>query len=172
MIIITIKYFHWDEVKTGIIISIFGSVGVIILANFSLLLRYFKDYQLVPLGMVFMIISCLLLNNNYFIFSFEYNDWILMAALICMLSIGYPIGHTTLIALFSRLLLLQKKQGKALGVFASVGSLARIVFPIMSGLVMDYYQHFNIIFLLLGIILLISLLAYWRFESLIDKLLL
>lgn len=171
MIIITIKYFHWDEVKTGFIISIFGAIGVIILLNFSLLLKYFKDYQLVPLGMAFMVVSCLLLNNNYFLFSFSYNDTLLVVSLICMLSIGYPIAHTTLIALFSRLLLLQEKQGKSLGLFSSVGSLARIVFPIVSGIVMDYYHHFNIIFLMLSLILFFSLIVYLKLESLISKLL-
>lgn len=142
-----------------------------ILINFKLLLKCFKDYQLVTFGLIFMTISCFLLNNNYYWITFPLNDPLLVLSLIFMLAIGYPIAHSTLIGLFSRLLLVQEKQGRSLGFFSSIGSLARILFPLLSGIMMDYFHHFNVIFFMLGVLLLISVLAYVRFERLISKLL-
>jgi ceroid-lipofuscinosis MFS transporter 7 len=173
LLIITINYYHWSSVETGIWISICGGIGVIVLLNYSLLLKYFHDYQLVPVGLIFMCGSCFAMNNNYFFFQYPENlNAVLFGSLVSMYAIGYPIGHTTLIGLFSRLLKSQEKQGQSLGYFASVGSLARIVFPLLSAMIMDYYDHYNIIFFGLGVLLLVSLLVYWRYERMIAELML
>jgi MFS family permease len=52
-------------------------------------------------------------------------------AVIVMYAVAYPVGHTAILGAFSKI---QKtgKQASLLGWFASAGSLARIVFPILS----------------------------------------
>jgi MFS-type transporter involved in bile tolerance (Atg22 family) len=172
-VVIATRYFQWDSIKIGSLVSAFGVIGVIILANFHFLLHYSKDYRLVPFGMIFMILSCFLLNNHYYFFTISsiYNNYLFIFSLFFMIAIGYPIGHTTLIGLYSRLLKMQEKQGTALGLFASIGSLARIVFPISAGLIADYTEHFDILFLSLGVLLVISFIGYLFFESTLIKLL-
>jgi ceroid-lipofuscinosis MFS transporter 7 len=172
-VVIATRCFQWNSIKVGSLVSTFGFIGVIILANFHFLLRWTYDYRLVPFGMIFMILSCFLLNNNYYIFtvSSQYNNYFFIFSLFFMIAVGYPVGHTTLIGIYSRLLKIQEKQGAALGLFASVGSLARIIFPISAGLIADYTEHFDILFLSLGVLLFISLVCYLFFESTLIKLL-
>ena len=185
LIIMTIHFYHWNSLQTGFIISFLGFMGVIILCNFAFLLKIWKDFQLIPIGLIFMILSSFLLSFPATTFTTsshshadeDHERWktvCLIISLVCMLTVGYPIGHTTLIGLYSRLLNHPDgKQGKSLGLFASVGSLARIIFPIVAGLLMDYWgNRFQRIFLLLGIMLMGTLLAYWQVQSLIEKLLL
>ena len=52
--------------------------------------------------------------------------------------VGYPVGHTAVIGWFSKAMK-NRPQGMLMGLFASAGSLARIVFPICTGLVADAY---------------------------------
>lgn len=170
-VIISTKYFHWTEVKTGIIFSVCGIIGVGTLIQYSLLLTLFKDYQLIPISLILIMISCLLLNNNYFFFTYGYYDAFLVTSLFLTVSLGYPIVHATLMGLFSRSVGSREKQGEALGLFSSSGSLARIIFPFLSGAVIDSYEHYNIIFLTLAIILFIALIVYYRMRDEFEKIL-
>ena len=52
--------------------------------------------------------------------------------------VGYPVGHTAVIGWFSKAMK-NRPQGMLMGLFASAGSLARIVFPICTGLVADSF---------------------------------
>ena len=66
--------------------------------------------------------------------------------------IGYPIGHTAVIGWFSKAMK-NKPQGFLLGIFGSAGSLARIVFPIMTGFIATYFSAdavFGVLAALLG----------------------
>ncbi len=51
---------------------------------------------------------------------------------------GYPVGHTAVIGWFSKAMK-SRPQGMLMGLFASAGSVARIVFPICSGVASDLW---------------------------------
>ena len=55
-----------------------------------------------------------------------------LTAVIMMYAVGYPIGHTAVLGAFSKA---QKRgrQGALMGWFASAGSFARVVLPVISG---------------------------------------
>jgi len=96
--------------------------------------------------------------------------------------VGYPVGHTAVIGLFSKgkspdiestvfsnlyvcsqlmLHLLdctvvgRRPQGTLQGWFASAGSLARIIFPVMAGYI-SQYDDITTVFILLCVVLIIS----------------
>ena len=82
-------------------------------------------------------------------------SWRYLFSIVLIYSIGYPIGHTAVIGLFSKIVG-RRPQGALLGFFASAGSAARMIFPIMSGYVsedMDVQQ----VFIILAFVLLISI---------------
>ena len=75
-----------------------------------------------------------------------------LTAMVSMYGIGYPIGHTAVIGWFSKAMK-NKPQGFLLGIFGSAGSLARIVFPIMTGFIATYFSAdavFGVLAALLG----------------------
>jgi ceroid-lipofuscinosis MFS transporter 7 len=61
-----------------------------------------------------------------------------LTAIVGMYGIGYPIGHTAVIGWFSKAMK-SRPQGMLMGLFASAGSVARIVFPICSGVASDLW---------------------------------
>ena len=61
-----------------------------------------------------------------------------------MYGVGYPVGHTAVIGWFSKAIK-ARPQGMLMGLFASAGSLARIIFPITAGVVATYFGS-NIVF--------------------------
>lgn len=168
-VIIATGWFEWSHLETGLVISVFGFIGVFLLAHISRLLHYFHDYELVRWSFFFMILSCLLLNNDYYLFAFHYRTSFLWVSLFSMFAVGYPIGYATLIGMFSKILA-ERRQGKMLGLFSSTGSIARVVFPIAAGLTVDYFGHFNLLFLFLAIILSLGVFYFLRVEPLINQL--
>lgn len=170
-IIIAIEDSHWSEFKTGIVFSIFGMIGVLFLAKFSFFIQHFKDYQILLVATILMLISCLLLNNEYFLFSFQHHESLLFLSLFCTVSVGYPIVHATLLGLFSRSLRSREGQGEALGLFTASGNIARILFPFLSGVILDSYHHYNIIFFIMALTLLAVIFVYFRIRPVFEKLL-
>ena len=55
-------------------------------------------------------------------------------------------------------------QGKLLGYFGSAGSLARVIFPILAGVLTEYYGE-RLIFMLMTILLLLSCVVFVRFRE-------
>ncbi len=128
-------HFHWDSIRLGIIISVCGIIGVIILLFFPIILRYVHEVHLIVGGFFMMTLSCLSCAKSLFPIVSEH---MIYASLFLMFSIGYPIGHTALIGVFSKLCR-NGPQGKLLGIFGSCGSLARIIFPICSAIGVQYF---------------------------------
>ena len=85
------KNYNWNGVTAGLTISICGSIGVLFLISFSLLLKFVKDVDLVLYGMMTMTLSCLLMIRIFFS---TIPQWEYFSAIVMMYSIGYPIGHT------------------------------------------------------------------------------
>ncbi|GAB5036408.1 major facilitator superfamily [Nannochloropsis oceanica] len=82
-------------------------------------------------GMVFMVASMLLMLGPD-----SFPVWRFYLAIFLMYAVGYPVGHTAAIGLFSKILG-KRPQGYLMGVFGSAGSLARVVFPIVGGIIAE-----------------------------------
>lgn len=130
-----------------------------------------SDIQLISGGMIVMAIGILSLTAIEE--DGENSSWRYLLSIFMIYSIGYPIGHTAVIGLFSKsksssnercsddqaklIFLLhtvvgRRPQGTLLGWFASAGSLARLVFPIVSGYVEHYLGFLALFYILTGVL--------------------
>jgi len=135
LVMFVTSQFHWAELQAGLVLSVCGFVGLVCLLQFGLFLHYFEDVDLIIGGIAVMILSCICLDHLVLP---EVTQWRLYLSLVCMFAIGYPIGHTALIGVYSKVLT-AGPQGKMLGLFSSCGSLARIVFPTFAGYIVQHY---------------------------------
>lgn len=152
-----------------------GIVGVGFLLSFPILLRYFQDIDLVLFGLAIMVVSCMLVDSVPFIgqktpdtYGRSEEERIYLA-LVLMFAIGYPIGHTALIGAFSKI---NKSgpQGTMMGIFGSCGSVARIIFPTLAGIIASQLG-FGYAFLFTAIALVVSMMIMAWYRKLIHQIL-
>jgi ceroid-lipofuscinosis MFS transporter 7 len=111
--------------------------------------KHFSDIQLIVGGMSIMVVgisSLTLISDD----PDANGKWRFVFAIFMLYSVGYPIGHTALLGLFSKIVG-RRPQGTLMGWFASAGSLARILFPVMTGYVASV--DIKDVFVILGSIL-------------------
>mmetsp|Transcript_32520 Transcript_32520/g.50436 ORF Transcript_32520/g.50436 Transcript_32520/m.50436 type:complete len:493 (-) Transcript_32520:216-1694(-) len=146
------SYFDMYSARAGTIVASCGTMGVVALLSMGYLSKYVSDIQLICGGMVVMAGGILSLTQ---VDEEEVNpSWRFILPIFMIYSIGYPIGHTAVIGLFSKIVG-RRPQGTLLGWFASAGSLARLAFPIMSGYVVNY-KGIVFLFYILTVVLLVS----------------
>ncbi len=151
LIMFVTSQFQWEELQAGLVISGCGFLGMICLLQFGAFTKVFQDIDLIIYGVLIMILSCICLDNTILP---AVTSWRLYLSLFLMFALGYPVGHTALIGVYSKILK-SGPQGKLLGLFSSCGSLARIAFPTISGYIVEEYG-FGGAFSLASIILLLS----------------
>jgi ceroid-lipofuscinosis MFS transporter 7 len=123
--------YHISPLLLGCIISTSGAVGTLILLKFKFVTSYLgDDYDVMKFGIGLMILAQFIICSYSGILASVEQFYV---AVILIYAIAYPVGHTAVLGAFSKI---QKtgKQATLLGWFASAGSFARIVFPIISGL--------------------------------------
>ena len=131
---------------------------MVFLLSFKALGRLFDDVELILYGIGVMVLSCLLMVRKFSedIIGDDDHDvdafaaW--LTAIVGMYGVGYPIGHTAVIGWFSKAMK-SRPQGMLMGLFASAGSVARIVFPIVTGFVATHFSAdavFGVLATLLG----------------------
>lgn len=160
------SHYKWTSMQSGLTFSACGAVGVLTLFLFGLLLRFASDADLVLGGLGLMAVSCLMFGAAGWGPHEAMPLWEFYVAIALMYSVGYPVGHTALIGIFSRL----KKsgpQGYILGLFGSAGSLARVVFPLMAGLLAELFGD-KVIFLVMAFILVIATGVFAYFKRLVS----
>lgn len=151
------SHFGMGSSVAGSIVGTCGTIGVVALLSMGRLARIMTDIQMIVGGMIFMIFSVVSLLGLEDVGGGDYNPaWRYWLAMILMYSIGYPIGHTAVIGLFSKIVG-RRPQGTLLGWFASAGSAARIIFPLMSGYVTQL-SSINVVFVVLSVVLSLSIL--------------
>jgi len=147
------SHFDLTSSRAGFIVSFCGFLGVLTLLSMGYLALYLTDVQMIVYGMITMafgISSLASLNEDE-----DNSSWRYIGAIFLIYSIGYPIGHTAVIGLFSKIIG-RRPQGTLLGWFASAGSLARITFPIMSGYIAHYF-NFEALFIIVTVIIGVSI---------------
>mmetsp|Transcript_20804 Transcript_20804/g.29912 ORF Transcript_20804/g.29912 Transcript_20804/m.29912 type:complete len:491 (+) Transcript_20804:87-1559(+) len=137
------------RVEIGYTFSSLGACGVIALLLYPSLLLRCTEIQLVIGGVVIMIASCLLFCSMHFTGGLV-SIFVLGVAL--MYAVGYPVGHTALLCLFAKIVR-SGPQGTLLGWFGASGSLARVVFPLLAGVISEYVND-SVVFMLLTVVLL------------------
>lgn len=93
-------HFGMSSSNAGTIVGACGTVGVVVLLNMGRLGLWFNDVQLISGGLIVMatgIASLISLQNNA-----ENPSWRYAVAIFLIYAIGYPIGHTAVIGLFSK----------------------------------------------------------------------
>ena len=119
--------------EAGEIVSTCGSFGVVVLLSMGFINQYFSDTQIIIGGILVMIagISSFLFAPIIEGFGIP-GSWCFVSGIFLIYSVGYPLGHTAAMALFSKIVG-NRPQGELMGWFASSGSVARVSFPILAG---------------------------------------
>ncbi|CAJ1965856.1 unnamed protein product [Cylindrotheca closterium] len=133
----------------GTIVGACGTVGVISLLSMGKISQFLSDIQLICGGMLVMAIG--ILSLTVIEEDDENPSWRYLLSIFMIYSVGYPIGHTAVIGLFSKIVG-RRPQGTLLGWFASAGSLARLVFPVVSGYVEHYLGFVTLFYILTGVL--------------------
>lgn len=131
--------------------------------SFKLITKYVGDFELIAGGIILMAISCLLLSITSIDRVGSLNEF--YAAIVLMYAIGYPIGSTAMMGMVSKATK-SGPQGAIMGWFASAGSMARIIFPLVSGAISQTAGD-QVVFGLLVVLLVFSVIIVIRFRSII-----
>jgi ceroid-lipofuscinosis MFS transporter 7 len=104
---IAIAESHFDMVssKAGFIVALCGSLGVVTLLNMDKLALFLTDLQMIMGGMAVMcvgIFSLSLVTSHSNVHSAGGSQWGYLFSMLMIYSIGYPVGHTAVIGLFSK----------------------------------------------------------------------
>jgi len=124
--------FEMNRAEAGIIVASMGFIGACNLMAMGKLSERFDDTQL-TIGGICLFITGIVMNTTLDKENIENNSkWRYVVSMFFTYSIGYPICHTALIGLFSKIVG-RKPQGALQGWFSSSGSVARITFPVLAG---------------------------------------
>ena len=97
---IAMAHFDMFASRASTIVASCGTVGVVALLSMGHLAHYCTDIQLISGGMAVMATGIFSLT---FVDELEPNpSWRFTFAIFMIYAIGYPIGHTTVIGLFSK----------------------------------------------------------------------
>eukprot|EP00536_Pseudo-nitzschia_multiseries_P017426 jgi/Psemu1/264283/estExt_Genewise1Plus.C_15420008 len=156
--------FDMTSSNAGLIVGTCGSIGVVSLLSMGHIAKYLSDIQMICGGMVIMCFGVLSLG---FLEKDVINpSWKFCTAIFLIYSVGYPIGHTAVIGLFSKIVG-RRPQGELLGWFASAGSLARLCFPIMSGYLANYFGISAVFYVLLCVLSLSIVITMYNRQTLL-----
>jgi MFS transporter, ceroid-lipofuscinosis neuronal protein 7 len=101
------EYFDMSSSRAGLIIAGCGLCGVVALLNMGILERNFQDVYIIAGGMLIMLLGIFGLliideSGNAAAVHNNHSDWAYVMSMFLIYGIGYPIGHTAVIGLFSK----------------------------------------------------------------------
>ena len=94
------SHFDMTSSRAGVIVATSGSIGVISLLSMGHLAKFLSDIQLICGGMLVM--ACGVLSLGFLEQDAVNPSWKFCTAIFLIYSVGYPIGHTAVIGLFSK----------------------------------------------------------------------
>ncbi|KAG5178771.1 major facilitator superfamily domain-containing protein [Tribonema minus] len=145
----------------GAFFAAFGALGVAALVSMRWLCRVFNDVQLIVGGVAVMLASTALLLDAGA--PGRAGDIAFVVSIFLQYSVGYPIGHTSVLGLFSKVVG-KRPQGTLQGLFASAGSVARIAFPILAGVIAELSSE-HVVFAVLCVVLTTTILAVVAYRN-------
>ncbi|KAL7516022.1 hypothetical protein ACHAWX_001080 [Stephanocyclus meneghinianus] len=149
------SHFGLQPAAAGLIVSINGMIGVGALLSMGWLGKFLSDVQMILGGIMVCALGIISFAPLDSVEDGGNNSVVHYCIGIFMIyATGYPIGHTAVIGLFSKVVG-RRPQGTLQGYFASAGSLARILFPVMSGYI-STYDSINTVMVVLFVNLIIA----------------
>lgn len=146
------SHFGLEPEVAGLIVSLNGMIGVISLLSMGQLGKFLTDIQMIVGGITVCAVGIISFSGLQSVENGAVNaTWQYILGIFMVYGIGYPIGHTAVIGLFSKVVG-RRAQGTLQGWFASCGSLARIFFPIASGYISQFDDITTVFKLLFGIL--------------------
>ena len=142
--------FEWDSVRTGYTFALCGALGVACLMSFDRLVAWFDDTDLALAGIACMTVASMGIVGS----AGSLGERGFYASLVLMYAVGYPLGHTAVLGMVSKIAD-AGPQGTRMGWLAAAGSLARIIFPLLAGFLSELYDD-TYIFALMAFLLLLS----------------
>jgi ceroid-lipofuscinosis MFS transporter 7 len=94
------SHFQMESAQAGAIVAACGTVGVGSLLSIGYLTEYMTDIQLITGGLVVMAMGIASLTSLEE--GADNSPWRFTAAIFMIYAIGYPVGHTAVIGLFSK----------------------------------------------------------------------
>jgi ceroid-lipofuscinosis MFS transporter 7 len=94
------SHFQMMSARAGAIVAACGTVGVCALLSMGYLADKFTDIQLITGGMVVMAVGIASLTSLEE--GVQNKSWRFMLSMFLIYSIGYPVGHTAVLGLFSK----------------------------------------------------------------------
>eukprot|EP00026_Physarum_polycephalum_P004458 Phypoly_transcript_04478.p1 GENE.Phypoly_transcript_04478~~Phypoly_transcript_04478.p1 ORF type:complete len:623 (+),score=60.64 Phypoly_transcript_04478:158-2026(+) len=119
------------DIEAGFVFGGLGLIGMGVLFLISYLSKFVKDFKILVSGL-----STLVLGTGLLIGHLNLPRFIVGCGLIWC--IGYPLAQTIIVSMFSKMLG-SKPQGTWMGWIGAMGSLGRIIGPIVSGFLMDRF---------------------------------
>lgn len=155
--------FSLDRAEAGSIVATMGLIGAVILILMRVSFNKYQDAEVVFGGIcVFVLgvsINFTLDKNN----SEMNSTWLYAISMFMTYSVGYPICHTALVGMFSKIVG-RRPQGTLQGFFSASGSISRVTFPILAGYIVRY-KDIEVLFSILTVILILSALFVLHFRN-------
>lgn len=129
---VLMERFNLSYGKSSYYISLVGLLGLGVYIYFKPLASKFSDRDLVLLGLFLVFVGAIPLAYPPLAHSLPFSLY--MTAIGVLWSLAYPIGQTSALSVFSKVLQ-DLPVGTFLGMFSASGSLARIFFAILAGLI-------------------------------------
>jgi len=129
------SHFSMYRANAGTIVACSGTIGVILILSIGKISQYLNDAEMVYGGISLVVVGVVM--NSFLSPDADNPVWKFVIMILIIYGIGYPIGHTALVGLFSKLVG-RRAQGPLQGWFAVCGSFARVCFPIMAGYIVKY----------------------------------
>lgn len=149
------SHFGLQPAVAGTIVAVNGMIGVCSLLSMGYLGMFLTDIQMIFGGITVCAVGIVSFSGLKSVeMGADNSIYHYIFGIFLIYGVGYPIGHTAVIGLFSKVVG-RRPQGTLQGWFASAGSLARIIFPLMAGYI-SQYDDITTLFIVLSVVLVIS----------------
>ena len=145
-------------------ISLIGFFGLFVYLGFKPIAKRFSDRVLVFFGLLMIFLGCFPLSLPYITQHLSLSTYVFCLGLTW--SLAYPVGQTAILALFSKVLA-GLPAGGFLGIFSASGSVARVLFAILAGLVWNGFGKEAVFGVILAYISLSAVLVLFSYRRLI-----
>jgi len=160
------SHFNIYRATAGMIVAACGLIGVCSILCIGQIQKYLNDTEMIYSGMTFVSIAIFM---NIFLAPNNQNPiWRFVLMIFMIYGIGYPIGHTALIGIFSKIVGRQP-QGPLQGWFSFSGSLARVCFPIIAGYIIRS-MGIEILLSILTFVSSLAILITYTFRNILTRL--
>lgn len=145
-------------------ISTIGFFGLFVYLGFKPIAKRFSDRGLVFFGLLVVVLGCLPLATPFLADNMSITVYVFCLGLTW--SLAYPVGQTAILALFSKVLG-GLPAGGFLGIFSASGSLARVFFAMLAGVMWSHFGKESVFAMILAYMSLAAVMVISSYRSLV-----